>query len=288
MAGTTESTEQSAAEVKSEAEVKPEGTNNGGSSHLLQTIIASVSIGVAVLYAVGMLITNEYLFAHGFTDFNLIRPKSIITGTWAIILILGCCGPALSLDGFKQGKITLKRLVTELWVGYVVALGLGLIFSSVLVTHWSNRVAVGFLLLPLSLAIAPLLYFQIAFTFYRSNPIKPSYTRHTPVIAAMLISPLLATVVIAAFIYPEVHSVLGGGRPLPAKLVLNDDGVKVWKQLSGSTLKGHDSIATDLEILYENESHVLVRLKHSSPDTGSIAIIDKKVVLATLPEHYLM
>jgi hypothetical protein len=98
-------------------EVESMGTD-GGSGHLLQTIIASVSIGVAILYAVGMLVTNEYLFAFGLTDFNLIRPKCIITGTWAILLLLACSGPALSLDRFKNGKITAKRLWTELWVGY--------------------------------------------------------------------------------------------------------------------------------------------------------------------------
>jgi hypothetical protein len=281
MSETVESTE---ARVE---EVRPEATNDTGGGHLLQTIVTSASIGIAILYAVGMLITNEYLFAYGFTDFNLIRPKCIITGTWAILLMLACSGPALSLDRFKDGKITGKRLWTELWVGYLIANALGLLFTSVLVTHWSNRAAIGFLLLPLALALAPFLYFSTVLTLYRGKP-KPSYTRHTPVLFFMLVSPILATVVIAMLIYPEVHSVLGGGRPLPAKLVLNDDGVKVWKQLSGSSLKGHDSIATDLDILYENESHIVVRLKHSSPDTGSIAIIDKKLVLATLPERYLM
>lgn len=282
MSGTAEQTEEKGTEVESQA------NNDSGSSHVLQTIVASVSIGVAALYAVGMLVTNEYLFAYGFTDFNLIRPKCIITGTWAILLMLSCSGPALSLDRYKDGKITLKRLGTELWVGYLVAFSLGLMFSSVLVTHWSSRVALGFVLLPFSLAIAPLMYFSVVLTLYRRELSKPSYTRHTGVLAFMLISPLIATVVIAAFIYPEVHSVLGGGRPLPAKLVLNDEGVKVWKQLSGSTLKGHDSIASDLEILYENETHIIVRLKHSSPDTGSIAIIDKKLVLATIPGPYAM
>lgn len=280
MSDTTETTEEKQPEIEST------GTD-GGSGHLLQTIIASVSIGVAVLYAVGMLVTNEYLFAFGFTDFNLIRPKCIITGTWATLLMLACSGPALSLDRFKNGKITAERLWTELWVGYFIANALGLLFASVLVTHWSSRVAIGFLILPFPLALAPLLYFSNVLTLYRGKP-KPSYTRHTPVLFFMLVSPILATIVIAAFIYPEVHSVLGGGRPLPAKFVLNDEGVKVWKQLSGSTLKGHDSIATDLDILYENESHIVVRLKHSSPDTGSIAIIDKKLVLATLPGPYAM
>jgi hypothetical protein len=277
---------QQAEEKGPEAAPKPE-TGDSGNSHILQTILAGVSIGVAVLYAAGMLITNEYLFTLGFTDFNLIRPKSIITGTWAILAMLSCSGPALSLDRFKDGKITGKRLAEEIVAGFIVAFGLGLIFSSVLVSHWSTRVAVGFLLLPLSLALAPLLYFAVVATLYRGQA-KPSYTRHTPVMAFMVISPLIATALIAFFIYPQVHSVLGGGRPLPAKLVLNDEGAKVWRQLSGSTLKGHDSVAADLEILYENEAHIIVRIEHPSADIGSIAIIDKKVVLAVLPGTYSM
>jgi hypothetical protein len=179
-------------------------------------------------------------------------------------------------------------LAEEIVVGFIVAFGLCMIFNSLLVSHWSTRVVMGFLLVPLALAIAPLLYFSVVLTLYRGQTSKPSYTRHTPVMAFMLISPLIATALIAFFIYPQVHSVLGGGRPLPAKIVLNDEGVKVWKQLSGSTLKGHDSVAADLDILYENESHIIVRLKHPSPDTGSIAILDKRVILAVLPGPYSM
>ena len=280
MTGTAEKAEEQGSQVGSKA--------TEGGSHLLQTIVTSVTISLAVLYAVGMMVTNEYLFTIGYSDFNLIRPKCIITGTWAILVIISCSGPALSLDRFKDGKITSMRLGVELFVGYVVAFALCLIFSSVLVSHWSTPVLVGFLLVPLALTIPPLLYLSVVLTLYRKEPVKPSYTRHAPVIASMLISPLLATGLIAFFIYPEVHSVLGGGRPLPAKLVLNDEGVKVWQQVSGSTLKGHDSVAADLDILYENESHIIVRLNHPNPDTGSIAILDKKVILDILPGPYSM
>jgi hypothetical protein len=281
MSGTLEKAEEKGTEVQ------PKESESRG-SHLLQAIVTSVSIGVAALYTVGMMVTNEYLFTIGYSDFNLIRPKCIITGTWAILVMISCSGPALSLDRFKDGKITRKTLGIEFLAGYLVAVALGLIFSSVLVSHWSTRVFVGFLLVPVALAIVPLLYFSVVLTLYRDQQPKPSYMRHIPVLAFMLISPLIATVLIAFFIYPQVHSVLGGGRPLPAKLVLNDEGVKVWKQLSGSTLKGHDSVAADLDILYENESHIIVRLKHPSADTGSIAILDKKVILAVLPGPYSM
>ncbi len=257
--------------------------DKSGDGIVVQQLVKGFAVGVAVVYAIGMLTTNAYLYSLGFTDFNLIRPKCIITGTWAVLLMLACCGPALSLDRFKDGRITKKRLAEELFAGYVVAMGLGLMFCSVLVSHWSASVAKGILLLPLSLAIAPLLHFSFWLIFYRGVRPSPSYTRHTAALAAMVISPVVATVVLGIFIYPEVHPVFGGGRPQPAKLVLASEGIAAWKQISGSTLKGHDSVATELEILYDNEAHIVVRLKNFSPETGSVAIIDRKVVVAILP-----
>jgi hypothetical protein len=200
-----------------------------------------------------------------------------------MLLMLACCGPALSLDRFKDGKITKKRLAEELFTGNVVAMGLGLMFCSVLVPHWSASVAKGILLLPLSLAFAPLLYVMIWLIFYRGVRPSRSYTRHTAPLAGMVISPVVATVVLAIFIYPEVRPVFGGGRPHAAKLVLTNEGMGVWKQISGSTLKGRDSVATDLDILFDSESYIAVRLKNFSPETGSMAVIDRKVVIAILP-----
>jgi hypothetical protein len=195
----------------------------------------------------------------------------------------GLLWPCSLADRFKNGKITKKRLAEELFAGYAVAAGLGLIFCSVLVSHWSTSVAKGILLLPLLLAIAPLLHFSVWLILYRGVRPCPPYTRHTATLAAMVISPLLAAVLLGIFIYPEVHPVFGGGRPQPAKLVLTTEGVAAWKQISGSTLRGHDSVATELEILYDNEAHIMVRLKTFSPETGSVAIIDRRVVVAILP-----
>jgi hypothetical protein len=115
----------------------PQVTEEKSGRSVVQQLVKEVTIGVAVVYAIGMLTTNVYLSRLGFTDFNLIRPKCIITGSWAALLMLACCGPALSLDRFKNGKITKKRLAEELFAGYAVAAGLGLILlcSSVSLEH---------------------------------------------------------------------------------------------------------------------------------------------------------
>jgi len=271
-----------------EKSVAPEPTEDHPDIWItVQQLTKNLAISAAVLYAIGMLITNEYLFSLGITDFNLIRPKCIITGTWAVVLMLACCGPALSLDRLKDGKITKRQLVKELFAGYIVAIGLGLMFCSVLVTHWSLALAKGLLLVPLSLAFAPLLYFLIWLTLYRGKRPEPSYTRHTATLATMVISPVIATVLIAVFIYPEVHPALGGGRPQQAKLVLSTDGLVVWRQISGTSFNWQESVTTDLEILCENESQIVVRLRNPGAEAGSVAVIDKKLVLAILPKSPL-
>jgi hypothetical protein len=137
------------------------------------------------------------------------------------------------------------------------------------------------------LAFAPLLYFLIWLTLYRGKRPEPSYTRHTATLATMVISLVIATVVIAVFIYPEVHPALGGGRPQQAKLVLSTEGLVVWRQISGTGFNWQESVTTDLEILHENESQIVVRLRNPGAEAGSVAVIDKKLVLAILPKSPL-
>src|ERR1700746_1902705 len=99
--------------------------DQAGKKEFFQHLVTGFTVGAAVLYVVGMLVTNEYLFSLGFTDFNLIRPKSIITGTWAVLLMFACCGPAISLDRFKDEKIEKKRLAEKIFASYAIAMGIG-------------------------------------------------------------------------------------------------------------------------------------------------------------------
>jgi hypothetical protein len=61
----------------------------------------------------------------------------------------------------------------------------------------------------------------------------------------------------------------------------------VWRQISGTSFNWQESVTTDLEILHENESQIVVRLRNPGAEAGSVAVIDKKLVLAILPKSPL-
>ena len=220
-------TETAALEAKSEAvtersEHKPED----GSSNLIQHVAAVFAVTVASLYAVGLLVTNEYLMTLGFTDFNLLRPKCIITGAWAVLLMLACSGPTLSLLRFKDEKIGGRRLLVEIFMGYLVALGMCQILFAVLAFKlWNMKLLEGVLLLPTTMSLGPVVNLLITLGTYRRLRPQPAFTRHTAVMAYIVISPIVATFVIALLIYPNVTTAIGGGKPQPAKLILSSEGL---------------------------------------------------------------
>jgi hypothetical protein len=251
---------------------------------VLQHLGGAFAVAVAGLYAIGLLITNEYLMTLGFADFNLLRPKCIITGAWAVSLLLACAGPTISLLRFKDDKIGVRRLFVEIALGYLVAMGMCQVLFAVLTFRlWNLSLFAGVLLLPLTMSIGPVVNLLITIGTYKRLRPQPAFTRHTAVMAYIAISPILATFVIAMFIYPNVTGAIGGGKPQPAKLVLSPEGVTLWKQLAAPTLKGHDAVAIDLYILHETETHMILRLKQFDPAMASVVSIDKKAIMAVVP-----
>jgi hypothetical protein len=215
------STEAATATKKSKPTTESPTESNSGSGgfvNVLQHLAGAFAVAVAGLYAIGLLITNEYLMTLGFADFNLLRPKCIITGAWAVSLLLACAGPTISLLRFKDDKIDVRRLFVEIVLGYLVAMGMCQVLFAVLTLRlWNLPLFEGILLLPLTMSIGPVVNLLITISTYKRLRPQPAFTRHTAVMAYIAISPILATFVIAIFIYPNVTGAIGGGKPQPAK-----------------------------------------------------------------------
>src|ERR1700744_1376402 len=80
------------------------------SGGMLKMVGSIATITVAVFYGVGLLVTNAYLLSIGVNDFNLLRARCVLTGTWATLLILCVALPGagyyrmLSREGSKLKK----------------------------------------------------------------------------------------------------------------------------------------------------------------------------------------
>lgn len=63
---------------------------------------------VVTCYACGLIAINAYLAQFGFTDFSVLRPKSIFTGCWVLAVMLICilpfAGSSRRLPRPKPGK----------------------------------------------------------------------------------------------------------------------------------------------------------------------------------------
>jgi hypothetical protein len=77
---------------------------------------------------------------------------------------------------------------------------------------------------------------------------------------------------------------VGGGMPRPAKLILTADGKSTWSELPAKGNLTKQTLTDDVEILYENESQLVIRLKQALRDGDLIVILDKKAIAAIIPE----
>jgi hypothetical protein len=80
--------------------------------------------GIAgVCYAVGLLATNLYLTEFGFTDFSVLRPKSVLTGGWVLGVLLTSSSPVF-VAWYKNRNRPPENRVRRAWAyirAYLIA-----------------------------------------------------------------------------------------------------------------------------------------------------------------------
>jgi hypothetical protein len=91
---------------------KTDYTSLGEISTALEAMAKLGAVIIAMLYVVGLLISNEYLTTLGLTDFSLLRVKCVFTGAWAVPMIFVASLPALTLWIFEPFAEFRKRYKT--------------------------------------------------------------------------------------------------------------------------------------------------------------------------------
>lgn len=243
---------------------------------------------VAIAYGLGVLLSNQYLMSLGSSDFNSVRPKYVITGTWTMICLLLMVLPGLPLailvyaEAITDGREFLKAAASTLTISilYVFA------FRS----------------LPLNQHITPVPFWQLvvigsfglilcAALFLLLEKFHQRELMRVWIIYAGLacISPVflfLSMHQIARGIYDKVPEALGGGKPISAELVLNKDGLEFWKQTGALLPPSEGSMCSGrIQILYENDHQLLIKAPYQLNQASSekIIILDKRLVDGIIP-----
>jgi hypothetical protein len=257
-------------------------------SLLLEPITKATVVVSAVLYCVGMLIANEYLMRLGISDFGALRPKYILTGTWAVLLalLLTLPGHPISYLGRTGGlKVQHKRRL-----GIVLAIILFAIAPPVLWLvlfgltsqfsfpggHWYLSY---FLSLVCSLAVigcGQLIRLIQYLLKHGMRRVQLVYALITSVIPIIL---FLSTQLVARTVYNKIPEALGGGQPVRAHLVLNSDGVIFWNRATTRQIPVEQGGNTGcVMILHTSQDELVIGLPEK-PST--VIFLKKSLVLGT-------
>lgn len=215
-----------------------------------EKIIKIALAAFAVFYAMGLLVTNEYLLGLGVTDFSSVRPKYMLTGFWVSLFV------ALSAMPFCIVLLNFhKKLIPDLWMFIKAFAGVALLTISF---AYTLKYPVSSNKLNLTKTVCELVVFATIWLFctvclYFMNLAVVDVVRKGVFYFLIVLIVVLwlskSTEIIAVTFYSRVPQELGGGCPLRAKILLNDNGKKFWGTLTEFSEKSLDKVG----IMYQDE-----------------------------------
>lgn len=251
----------------------------------LETVTKASVIAVALLYGLGLLVTNEYLITIGVSDFTSVRPKYIVTGVWVLSIVaatfIPILFPLLARERRMAGKIGSAA------VGTVVA-WLSLIFVMRVLGVPELRE----IWKPLTLLLCCSCAICFQTWFLRKVLVFLPISALTIVLLGCF-GGITMTFIVAKKIYPKVPEALGGGKPISGRIILNKEGAEFW--LDAGVEKSDPSKKTDdtfedtarsrsVKILYQDE-HVMVidvqttRVTPKLGETGNVKSTQTRTML---------
>src|SRR5262249_16401542 len=252
----------------------------------LATVFA---VTVAAVYALGLLITNISLAKVGYTDFNLLRPRCILTGGWAAFLILTCGAPGyFGIYRAHFSKSTWKRDIKSVFAVLTITLSLAVAIGVQALRVLKvpvDRAVLEQLLELILILIAGMAAFRV---FLEPASNEESGERSIYRFAAaltMLAITLFCLGSISENFYRSIPQSRGGGKPELANLVLTVEGGQFWRKVTTQTPPtGEMFLSSYVYVYHESESHLVVKICECVRPVGDILIIDKKLVAGIIPE----
>jgi hypothetical protein len=272
----------------------------------VEAILKALSLVGVGLYVVGVLVTNTYFAKYGITDFAVLKPQCLLTGTWSLVLLAVASLPALAFVLAVSDKtLPVVTRYSKASIGFVLlaylstfgASGIFALIASVSFTAQS--------LLRLNLAVPGWYYLLLTMLFPCIMRIRPiditvgSPKRDWLIKAApfFAISWIFGIFVIGFHIFESVDPEMGGGHPLQGGLYFSEDGKTLLNYLRHTARPFHDDDPPNTiagELIYTTSDRYIFRILFCrGPAEGEWTAdtikrieqrvaIDKKVVQALL------
>jgi hypothetical protein len=252
----------------------------------VENITKAVVAVVAVAYALGMVVSNQYLISLGASDFSSVRPKYILTGGWVLIMMVLSAFPVL-LPLIAYEKLLSWRSLPLFGLGLLFSCFAGAGLSRFLRFDyaWLNEqhevLKTAGTLVATCCIVGGILV--IAIRRVRLIEIAGSQWMGYVVVALMLCCLLaLVTSQVAGHIYSHIPEAMGGGKAVMAEIILNDKGVAFWEQF----LPLHPRPATAprraiqfAKILYQDENQLIIEIEQERPDHPELKHTNKSLIL---------
>lgn len=233
---------------------------------------------IALVYTLGLLITNKYLISFGISDFSSLRPRYVFTGAWALWLIMLAALPGLKLWS-DWGKPVNRKQVAK----FIPALAISAtvfnltLFPLGLSNNW--YLWVQFLMLTLATGV---MLSAVAKFNNHDDDLDRVFSGG---IAAILFIGCLTMLSNDTF-YGSIPEGLGGGKPMAATLIFDTQGVSVWEQAGMQIAAGTTRNSQRVKIIYQDEHNLYVQGSYGDPKQPKtkMVIMSRSLVDLILPE----
>jgi hypothetical protein len=257
-----------------------EGGTGNGESPDYETIAKLAGAFAAILYVIGLLAINGYLFSLGVSDFSLARPRFVYTGALilfitAIYLLIPVYGFKVTEDSIRSGHL-ITRLFNILPLIIVPPIFVGLILAAVnrSIDSFYSVSVFSFVVYPIALLCAALSLMLVRFFLHMEGTwgfLK--FGRLVFVMSNVTILVGLYLAAFMAFLYPKIPEQFGGGEPVRAVLLIKEDALEGARNLGLPTQTGKP-LTEPLDLMYEGSQAYVIRLTDRS-----IVRLDKSAVV---------
>jgi predicted neutral ceramidase superfamily lipid hydrolase len=243
-----------------------------------------IAVLIGVSYGIGIMISNGYLASMGIMDFDLLRPKAVLSGLWFLAFL-----SVLVIAEESIARSLKKRDVPITWRlgnGLIAFCGAFFSYFFVLVfVHAREHVNSGLLR---ALIIGPLFMFVVAGALvsqvqYAVNEWKRrDADRETgPAAAGFFLShcmfSVLAVVVFASLFithfYRFVPQEYGGGRSRSVQIAVSDKAASVLRGMSVVTTE--NIVGGPVDLVHETSEEIAFR-----PNGGKTIVLPRREILA--------
>jgi hypothetical protein len=253
---------------------------------VMEKIAKAIVAVVALSYALGMVVSNQYLIALGSSDFSSVRPKYVLTGCWVLLMILLFSLPVL-LPLISFDSVNKRRLVLLAVLGLTFSLLVGGLFLYIL--HFDYRymneqpeVIGAVITLALLICIGTVLLVIGIRQVRTTENINTQFFGYG--IMAVILCSVLAAVTseTAQHIYTHIPEAMGGGKAVMATIILNDKGVEFWGQfvqvIPNPVAWPKRSIQV-AKILYQDHKELILEIEHERRDHPDLHLTNKTLIL---------